>query len=72
MSQAGARLNVLGHRVAVWEVVDVFRETKGVAKVAEHFRWPPALVRRALAFAKAFPKEIELQRRAELGIENKK
>ena len=63
----GREAYVLGHRVAVWEVVDVFRLVKTVAKTANHFRWPPALVRCALAFAKAFSKEIGQQRRAELG-----
>lgn len=33
---------VLGHRVAVWEVVDANRQTKDIAKTARHFRWPPA------------------------------
>ena len=66
-SAGGREAYVLGHRVAVWEVVDVFREAKAVAKVAGHFRWPPALVRCALAFSKAFPKDIEQQRQAELG-----
>lgn len=66
-SVAGREAFVLGHRVAVWEVVDVLREAKTVAKAASHFRWPPALVRSALAFARAFPDEIDKQRRAELG-----
>jgi uncharacterized protein (DUF433 family) len=64
---AGREAFVLGHRVAVWEVVDVFREAKTIAKIASHFRWPPALVRSALAFARAFPEEIEKQRTAEIG-----
>ena len=63
----GREAHVLGHRVAVWEVVDVYREAKTIAKVAGHFRWPPALVRCALAFAKAFPTEIDQQRQAEVG-----
>ena len=63
----GREAHVLGHRVAVWEVVDVFRDAKSIAKVASHFRWPPALVRCALAFAKAFPADIDQQRQAEAG-----
>lgn len=66
-SAGGREAYVLGHRVAVWEVVDVQRETKTVAKTAEHFRWPPALVRCALAYARAFADEICRQREAEAG-----
>jgi hypothetical protein len=62
----GREAYVLGHRVAVWEVTDALREAKTVAKVGEHFRWPPALVRCAVEFAKAFPKEIEQQRQSEI------
>ena len=58
---------VQGHRVAVWEVADVLHEVKTVAKAADHFRWPPALVRCAMAFAKAFRGDIEQQRKAEVG-----
>lgn len=65
-SIGGREAYVLGHRVAVWEVVDVQREAKTIAKTAEHFRWPPALVRCALAYAKSFPKEIEQAREAEV------
>jgi uncharacterized protein (DUF433 family) len=63
----GREAYVLGHRVAVWEVMEVIRETKTTAKTAEHFRWPPSLVRCAVAFAKAYPDEIEQQRQAETG-----
>jgi hypothetical protein len=63
----GREASVLGHRVAVWEVVDVLREVRTVAKAAAHFRWPPALVRSAAAFAEAFPEDIERQRQAEIG-----
>jgi len=62
----GREAHILGHRVAVWEVVDVHRAAKTIAKTAEHFRWPPALVRCALAYAKAYPREIEQQREAEV------
>ena len=63
---AGREAHVLGHRIAVWEVMQVLEEVKTNAKAAEHFRWPPALVRCAAAFARAFPAEIELQRQAEM------
>jgi uncharacterized protein (DUF433 family) len=66
---AGGREAYLhGHRVAVWEVVDVYAEAKTIAKTASHFRWPPALVRSALAFAKAFSADIEQQRLAETSV----
>jgi len=40
----------------------VYEETKSVQKAAQHFGWPPVLVRRALAYAKAFPEEIQKSR----------
>jgi hypothetical protein len=64
---AGREAYVLGHRVAVWEVMDVLRDAKTISKTAAHFRWPPALVRCAVAFAKAFAEDVEQQRKAELG-----
>jgi hypothetical protein len=64
----GREAYVLGHRVAVWEVEDVAQEIKSTNKTAGHFRWPPALVRSALAFAQAFPEEIARQRQAEIGM----
>jgi uncharacterized protein (DUF433 family) len=67
-SVGGREAYVLGHRVAVWEVVAVHHEAKTIAKTAAHFRWPPALVRCALAYAKACPNEIEQQREAEVGV----
>jgi uncharacterized protein (DUF433 family) len=66
-SVGGREAYVLGHRVAVWEVLDVFRAAKTIAKTAAHFRWPPALVRCALAYAKAFPMALARQRQAEAG-----
>jgi uncharacterized protein (DUF433 family) len=66
-SLGGREAYVQGHRVAVWEVMEVHREAKSVAKTAGHFRWPPALVRCALAYAKAYPAEITQQREAEVG-----
>jgi uncharacterized protein (DUF433 family) len=66
-SAGGREAHVLGHRVAVWEVVAAHQETKTITRTAAHFRWPPALVRCALAYAKAFPKEIARERAAEVG-----
>jgi len=66
-SIAGREAYILGHRIAVWEVLEVFGELKTVAKTAQHFRWPPALVRSALAFAKEFDAEVQQQRLAEIG-----
>ena len=65
-SVGGREAYVQGHRVAVWEVADVYRETKSIAKTADHFRWPQALVRCALAYAKEFAKELAQQRQAEV------
>ncbi len=62
----GREAYLQGHRVAVWEVMDVYREAGTIAKTAEHFRWPPSLVRCALAYAKAYPVEVEQQRKAEV------
>ena len=61
----GREAYILGHRVAVWEVEDVHRETRNVEKTAGHFRWPPGLVRCALAFARDYPGEVAAQRVAE-------
>ena len=61
----GREACLLGHRVAVWEVEDVHREARTIEKTARHFRWPPSLVRCALAFARAFPEEVAAQRAAE-------
>lgn len=63
----GREAHVLGHRVAVWEVVDVLRQVKTIARAAAHFRWPPALVRCAMAFAREFSADIKQQRQAETG-----
>ncbi len=65
-SAVGREAYVLGHRVAVWEVVEVYNEAKTIARTADHFRWTPALVRCALAYAKAYPLEVGQQREAEV------
>ena len=64
-SLSGREAYLNGHRVAVWEVLDVYEETKSVEKAAKHFRWPTVLVKRALAYAKAFPEEIRKSRTGE-------
>src|SRR5688572_16369708 len=66
-SLSGREAHLTGHRVAVWEVLAVHGETKSVEKTASHFRWPPVLVQRALAYAKAFPDEIRTARDQETG-----
>jgi uncharacterized protein (DUF433 family) len=62
----GREAYVLGHRVAVWEVLDVQKEAKSISRTADHFGWPEYLVKCALAYAKAFPSEIAAQREAEV------
>ena len=57
-SLSGREAYLTGHRVAVWEVVAVYQETKSVDKTASHFRWPRVLVKRALTYATAFPEEV--------------
>jgi uncharacterized protein (DUF433 family) len=63
----GREAYILGHRVAVWEVLDVYREGKSAAKTADHFGWPEYLVKCALEYARAFPSAIAEQRKAEVG-----
>lgn len=65
-SAGGREAYVQGHRVAVWEVADVHRETKSITRTADHFRWPAALVRCALAYAKRYTGEISQQREVEV------
>ena len=65
-SAAGREAYVLGHRLAVWEVLDVYREAKTISRTADHFGWPEYLVKCALAYAKAFPEEVAAQRAAEV------
>lgn len=56
---SGREAYLAGHRVAVWEVMAVHDETKSIPKTAAHFGWPHILVKRALAYAAAFPDEIK-------------
>ena len=64
-SVSGREAYLTGHRVAVWEVLSVYEEMKSIEKSAEHFRWPRVLVKRALAYARAFPEEIDNTREGE-------
>jgi uncharacterized protein (DUF433 family) len=64
-SLSGREAYLTGHRVAVWEVVEMHNEFRSAAKTADHFRWPAVLVKRALAYAAAFPEEIERSREGE-------
>jgi len=66
-SAGGREAYVLGHRVAIWEVLEAFKQAGSVQKTAAHFNWPPALVRCALAYAKEFPAEVAQERKAEAG-----
>src|SRR5882762_3092238 len=65
-SDGGREAYVLGHRVAIWEVMDVYKEAKSIARTADHFGWPDYLVKCAMAYAREFPREIAGQRRAEV------
>jgi len=64
-SLSGREAYLTGHRVAVWEVVDIQTDTKSIKRTAEHFRWPMVLVKRALAYAKAFPEQIRTSQEGE-------
>src|SRR5438876_12303855 len=64
-SLSGREAYLTGHRVAVWEVLAVHEESKSVEKTASHFHWPRVLVKRALAYVKAFPEEISSARDGE-------
>jgi hypothetical protein len=44
-SLSGREAYVAGHRVAVWEVAEVYEETKSVEKTAAHFGWPLVLAK---------------------------
>ena len=67
-SLSGREAYLTGHRVAVWEILDVHDETQSVQKTASHFGWPRVLVQRALAYAKAFPEEVRSARDGETDV----
>src|ERR1035437_9277906 len=54
----GREAYVLGHRVAVWEVLDVYREAKTIGRTADHFGWPDYLVKCALAYARSEERRV--------------
>jgi hypothetical protein len=64
-SAAGREAYLQGHRVAVWEVVEIHKCYRAVKKTAEHLSWPVHLVKLALDYAAKFPEEIEACRKAE-------
>jgi len=64
-SLSGREAYLTGHRVAVWELLEVYEETKSIETTAQHFHWPAVLVKRALAYAKSFPDEIRRSREGE-------
>src|SRR5882672_3103482 len=66
-SIGGREAYLLGHRVAVWEVLDVYREAKSIRRTADHFGWPYYLVKCALAYAQKFPAAVAAERTAEVG-----
>ena len=67
-SLSGREAHLTGHRVAVWEVLAVYEDTKSIEKTADHFGWTRVLVKRALACAKAFPGEISRSRGGETDL----
>ena len=58
-SLSGREAYLTGHRVAVWEVSSLYQDVRSIEKTANHFGWTRVLVKRALAYAKAFPDEID-------------
>lgn len=64
-SLSGREAYLTGHRVAVWDVVAVHEETRSAEKTASQFGWPRILVTRALAYARAFPDDINRARDGE-------
>src|SRR5437763_1939887 len=49
-SIGGREAYLLGHRVAVWEVMDVYKEEPDIAEVADFYSWPKELVEVAVAY----------------------
>ena len=64
-SLSGREAYLTGHRVAVWEVLEIHAENRSIKKTADYFHWPAVLVKRALAYAKAFPEEIRKSQQGE-------
>ena len=59
-SADGRQAYIQGTRLAVWQAITVLRShDSDVAKAAAHLKWPEAKLHAAVAYTKAFPKEIE-------------
>jgi hypothetical protein len=59
-SASGRQAYIQGTRLAVWQAIAVLRSHDGVvAKAAAHLKWPEAKMHAAVAYTKAFPKEVE-------------
>ncbi|MCZ7640946.1 MAG: ribbon-helix-helix domain-containing protein [Verrucomicrobia bacterium] len=60
-SGAGRQAYIQGTRLAVWQAIAVLRSFEGdvPSKAAAHLQWPEAKMHAAVAYAKAFPDEIE-------------
>jgi uncharacterized protein (DUF433 family) len=57
---AGRQAFIQGTRVTVWQVIAILRDYEGeVSKAAKHLEWPVQKVHAAIAYAEAFPGEIE-------------
>ncbi|MBA2258420.1 MAG: hypothetical protein H0W18_05965 [Acidobacteria bacterium] len=65
-SLSGREAYLTGRRIAVWEVLAVYHEARSIERTAAHFGWPRILVKRALAYARAFPEEISRSREGEI------
>lgn len=62
---SGRMAYVRGVRLPVWLAVETVKECRGNAeKAARLLRLPVILLKAALAYAKAFPKEVEADREA--------
>lgn len=59
-SAGGRQACIQGTRLAVWQVISLLKTYAGnVRKTAAHLKWPEAKVHAAIAYAKAYPDEIE-------------
>lgn len=72
-SAAGRQAFIQGTRLAVWQAISVLRAFEGdVPKAGAHLRWPEAKMHAAVAYAKAFPDEIEESIRDNASVDFKK
>jgi len=67
----GRRARIAGTGIEVFEIIDTYRAVgEDRVRLAEHFDWlRPEQLAAALAYAQAFPEEIELQLRQEEALE---